>query len=323
MNFADVLPTFSIALREGFEAVLIVGLVLACLRQAGQSHLNRWVGLGILAGLGLSALVGFGLAGVFGVLDRSAAPIAPLLTELLKVALGTLAIGLLSWMLVWMTQQAKQLKGEVQSSVQQAIGNGDGASWKIFSLVTAAVLQEGLETVIFIAAQFQQSLGAAIGAIAGLLGAVVMGLLLFRFGVRIDVRRFFQVVGVLLLLVVAGLVVSVLKHLDAAVLLLGAANLAWFADLCAGAKETCVLGPRLWDWSGWLNDHQLPGVLLKTLLGYRDRLYLTQGIGYSAFLGVVGTLYFRSLAQRDAAPTDRPPAPPVDGSVDGSPRPSA
>jgi high-affinity iron transporter len=318
MNFADLLPTFSIALREGFEAVLIVGLVLACLRQAGQSHLNRWVGLGIVVGLGLSALVGVGLAGVFGALDRSAAPLAPLLTVLLKVTLGTLAIGLLSWMLVWMTQQSKQLKGEVQSSVQQAIGNGDGAGWKIFSLVTAAVLQEGLETVIFIAAQFQQSVGAAVGAVSGLAGAVLMGLLLFRFGVRIDVRRFFQVVGVLLLLVVAGLVVSVLKQLDAAVLLLSAANPAW-AGLCTTATETCVLGPRLWDLSAVLNDHQLPGVLLKTLLGYRDRLYLAQGIGYSAFLSIVGTLYFRSLAQRALPSADRPAVPPADG----SPRPSA
>ncbi len=311
MNFVDALPTFSIALREGFEAVLIIGLVLACLQQAGQTHLKRWVALGVVVGLLLSALVGAGLAGVFGALDRSTAPLAPLFTQLLKVVLGVIAIGLLSWMLVWMTQQSKQLKGEVQSSVQRAIGDQSGAAWKIFGLVTAAVLQEGLETVIFIAAQFQQSVGAAVGAIAGVVAAGGMGLLLFQFGVKINVRRFFQVVGAILLVVVAALVVSVLKHLDAVVLLLSQANPAW-AWLCSAAGDSCVLGPQLWDWSATLSDRELPGVLLKTLLGYRDRLYLAQAIGYSLFLGGVGTLYFRSLAAQSQPAADRPSiAPPT------------
>ena len=309
MNLVDALPTFSIALREGFEAVLIIGLVLACLQQAGQTHLNRSVAWGIVAGLCLSALVGVGLAGVFGALDRSVAPWAPFAIQGLKVILGAIAIGLLSWMLVWMTQQAKQLKGEVQSSVQRAIGEQAGASWKIFGLVTAAVLQEGLETVIFIAAQFQESLGAAVGAIAGVIGAAIMGLLLFRFGIKIDVRRFFQVVGTILLLVVGALVISVLKHLDAAAVLWEQLHPAW-AGLCAVGGDSCLLGPLVWDWSATLSDRVLPGVLLKTLFGYRDHLYLAQAIGYGLFLGGVGTLYFRSLrGQRSpAAPAGASPA---------------
>jgi high-affinity iron transporter len=146
----------------------------------------------------------------------------------------------------------------------------------------------------------QQSGVAALGAVGGLLGATLIGLALFRWGVRINLRVFFQVMGVLLLLIIGGLVVSFFRNLDAAFLAVSNFDPV-NADLCI-SKDSCILGPQLWDAHSVLPDKQFPGVLLKTLLGYRDRLFAGQALAYIAFLIAVGGTYFRSLN----APTQEP-----------------
>ena len=99
--------------------------------------------------------------------------------------------------------------------------------------------------------------------------------------------------GVFLLLIVAGLVVSVFKNLDAAITAISMLNQPNI-DLCI-STQSCILGPLLWDASSFLPDKQFPGILFKTLLGYRDHIYLLQLIVYLAFLTGVGGRYFRSL----------------------------
>ena len=195
-------------------------------------------------------------------------------------------------MLVWMTRQARSLKGAIEGTVRSALDDSQTAGWSVFSLVCVAVLREGFETVLFIFTNVDASLPAVGGAVAGLLGAVLIGLALFRWGVRIDLKRFFQVMGVLLLLIVGGLVISVFKNLDAALAALGQINPA--ADLCF-AQTSCILGPLVWNTSDRLPDRQFPGLLLKVLLGYRDHLYLVQIVAYLGFLAIVGSAYFRSL----------------------------
>jgi high-affinity iron transporter len=125
--------------------------------------------------------------------------------------------------------------------------------------------------------------------------------LLFKWGVKINIRLFFQVMGVLLLLIVAGLVVSALKHFDGAVASLAQINPQ--SDLCFyyerfSKEPSCILGPRVWDTSNILPDRRFPGVVLKALFGYREKLYLVQAVAYVVFLLTVGGLYFRSLGGR-------------------------
>ena len=105
--------------------------------------------------------------------------------------------------------------------------------------------------------------------------------------------------GVLLVLIVAGLVVSALKHFDEAV-----ANLALSSraseNLCFYYEHftkvhSCILGPMVWNTSKILPDEQFPGIILKSLFGYRENLYLVQAVGYVVFLLSVGGLYFRSI----------------------------
>ncbi len=110
--------------------------------------------------------------------------------------------------------------------------------------------------------------------------------------------------GILLLLIVAGLVVSALKHFDQAAGILSQMN-SNYAAICVYYDRTaqlhsCILGPMVWNAAEILPDRQFPGVILKALFGYRDRLYLVQAIGYITFLATIGNLYFQKLGAKAA-----------------------
>lgn len=293
MDISATFPTFVITLREGVEAALVVGIVLASLQKAGQARLNAWVYAGIGAGLAASVVVGVLFLGLMQVLENASQSYAPAVKQLFEGGFSVAAIALLSWMLIWMTRQARALKvnieGEVASTLKQ-----NGAAWGVFGLIAIAVLREGFETVLFIAAQAQAGWLPVMGAIAGLISAVGVGIALFQLGIKINLRRFFQIMGVLLLLIVAGLVVSALRHFDHAAHLLAQLDSRWI-NLCPQARGSCILGPQVWDLSQTLPDRQFPGVILKAFLGYTQTLYLAQAIDYLLFLLVVGSIYWQSL----------------------------
>lgn len=170
-----------------------------------------------------------------------------------------------------------------------------------------AVVREGFETVLFVTANFQQGLIPAIGAIAGIIVAAIIGVLLFKLGVKINIRQFFQVMGVLLVLIVAGLVATALLKFDRATAALSISNpasesLCFYYDRFAEI-HSCILGPMVWNTSHILPDREFPGVVLKSLFGYREHLYLMQAIGYVVFILTVGGLYFRSLLSTESVST--------------------
>ncbi len=305
MVFSAALPTFIITLREGVEAALVVGIVLACLKKAKAEQLNLWVYAGVVVGIVASALVGVLFSWGIQTLSATYPEYAPVIEPLLEAIFGVIAIALLSWMLIWMTQQARSLKGEIEGNVTSAIQQGTKAGWGVFSLIFIAVLREGFETVVFIIAKFQQGLVPALGAISGIAMATGIGVLLFKWGVKINIRRFFQVMGVFLLLIVAGLVSGALAHFDQAAAALAHMNRqseSWCIYYEHFAKNpSCILGPMVWNTSRVLPDDQFPGLVLKALFGYREKLYLVQAVAYLLFLFTIGSVYFNSLGMpRDA-----------------------
>ena len=299
MDFSAALPIFIITLREGVEAALVVGIVLACLKKAQATHLNPWVYAGIGVGLIASALVGVISTWGIQALSSTYPQYAEVIEQVLEGVFSIIAIAMLSWMLIWMTQQARYLKVEVEGAVTAAIKQGNGSGWGVFSLILIAVLREGFETVLFIVAKLQEGIVQALGAIAGIAVAAGIGVLLFKWGVKINIRRFFQVMGVLLLLIVAGLVVSSLGHFDSAVNTLAqmdrqSEGLCFYYERFA-KNSSCILGPMVWNATKVLPDDQFPGLVLKALLGYTDKLYIVQALGYILFLVTIGGVYFRSL----------------------------
>jgi len=291
MDFTAALPTFFVTLREGFEAALVVGIVMACLKKAEQTQLYRWVYLGIFGGIIASVAVGFLLTEVVSGVETAGGIYGPVVKETLEGIFGVVAISMLSWMLLWMTRQARSIKGEVEGAINNALNN-DRAGKAVFILIFIAVVREGFETVLFIVAKFQQDWSLpALGTIAGLTLAVIMGIALFSLGAKINIRLFFQVMGIFLLLIVGGLVMGALKHFDASLTLLSQVS----ASSYCLSNSSCILGTQVWDGSSLLPDKQFPGIVLKALFGYRQTLYLGQAIAYISFLAVIGTAYFQSL----------------------------
>lgn len=306
MNFSVALPTFVITLREGVEAALVVGIVLALLNKSKQSQLNVWVYAGVVVGVIVSGLIGILFTGLIKFLGSVNPEYTSTVEPILEGIFSILAIIMLSWMLIWMTQQAKFLKLQVEGAVRQALTKNRHAGLGIFSLVLIAVVREGFETVLFVAANFQQGLLPTLGAIGGLATAAGIGVLLFKLGVRINIGKFFQVMGILLVLIVAGLLVSGMGHFDDAIASLAMTSRA-SENLCFYYEHftkihSCILGPLVWNFSSILPDEKFPGIIFKSLFGYRDKLYLVQGIGYLLLLTTVGGLYFRSLNSRNNPP---------------------
>ena len=300
MNFSIALPTFVITLREGVEAALVVGIVLALLQKAKQSRFNSWVYAGVGVGIIVSALVGVLFSWVTQALGKAYPQYTGVIEPGLEGVFSVLAIAMLSWMLIWMTQQARFMKATVEGAVTNVLTKNANAGWGIFSLIFVAVLREGFETVLFIAGSFQQGLMPTIGALAGLVVAVVIGVLLFKWGIKINIRLFFQVMGVLLVLIVAGLVVTALQRFDEAIASLALSSRA-SQGLCFYYERftrihSCILGPMVWNTSKILPEEQFPGIIFQSLFGYRENLYIVQAVGYVVFLFTVGGLYFRSLA---------------------------
>jgi high-affinity iron transporter len=298
MDFSSALPTFVITLREGVEAALVVGIVLSCLQRAKQIQLKRWVYLGVLAGILASALIGLLFSGIISLLGAASPAAEPLLEGIFSVV----AIILLSWMLIWMTQQARFLKTQVEGNLAEILKHSPSAVWGVFSLIFIAVLREGFETVVFITAKFQQGVFPALGALIGLAVAASMGGLLFKWGVKLNLRLFFQVMGVLLLLLIGGLVVTALGHFDAVMATLAGQNRA-AEGLCFYYERftkhpSCILGAMVWDFTKVLPEERFPGLLLNALFGYTQRLYQIQAIAYCLYLLSVGGIYFQSLAGR-------------------------
>jgi high-affinity iron transporter len=274
---SSMLSTFLVTLREGVEAALVVGIVLAFLSKHA-SHLKVWAWWGLAGGMGASGLVGGALQLALGWAEAS----SPLGMQVLQTILGTVAIASLSWMLLWMAENAKTLKGEIETQVAQRL-----SGWGVLLLVLVAIAREGFEIVLFIYSQFTAGYAPLVGGIAGVIGAGIIGYGIFGLGLRLNLRAFFRWLGVLLLFLLAGLVISTLYHLDRAVSL-------WHPELCS-SSGSCILGLQVWDTHEFLPDRQFPGVILKTLLGYRDHLYLLQAIAYGIFLTAGLRLYWQRV----------------------------
>jgi high-affinity iron transporter len=201
-----------VMLREGFEASLIVGIVLAFLNRAGRREAFWPVWLGTLAALAISVAAGAVLFAVGAELEGR--------SESLFEGLGMLAAAaLLTWMIFWMRRQARTIRRELEHQVEHALATGSALALALVAFV--AVLREGVETALFLFGSVEgaNKLVASTSAAVGLALAILLGYLFYRGSSRLDLRRFFSVTSVVLLLFAGWLVVRGLDELaDAGVL---------------------------------------------------------------------------------------------------------
>jgi high-affinity iron transporter len=195
-----MLPTFVIGLREGVEASLIVGIVAAFLAQRGATRELRWMWLGVILAVGICLAAAVALQ----ILDNN---LPQRQQEGLEASVAIVAVVMVTSMILWMSKHARSLRGELETQAAHALATGSSAA--LVGMAFLAVLREGLETAVFLLAAFQASgsrTASAAGATLGILVAVVIGWLIYRGGIRLNLARFFRATGFVLVLVAAGLV---------------------------------------------------------------------------------------------------------------------
>jgi high-affinity iron transporter len=197
-----MIPTFVITLREGVEAALIVGIIAAFLVKEGRRDAMRqmWIGVGIA--VALCAAVGVGL-------DLIGRQLPQKEQEGLETVIGLIAVGAVTYMIVWMRRHARGIKAQLEGEAASALATG--STMALVAMAFLAVLREGFETSVFLLAAFQDSTdttAAGAGAVLGLTAALAIGLGLYRGGVRINLTRFFRITGIVLVFVAAGLLAS-------------------------------------------------------------------------------------------------------------------
>lgn len=255
-----MLAPFLIMLREGIEAALIVGIVATYLRQTGRGRWMPAVWLGIFLAISVSLFVGAGLEFVSAEFPQKA-------QELFEAIVGIVAVGVLVSMVFWMRRAARSIKRELHDSIDAAFAAEGGSGWALVGLVFIAVAREGLESVFFLLAIFQQSSGPAepLGALAGIAVATALGFAIYVGGVRINLRQFFLWTGVFILLVAAGLLAGAVRSLHE-------------AGLWNGLQGV------VFDSSAVLPVASLAGTILSGVFGYQEAPTLSEAIVYVGFL---------------------------------------
>jgi high-affinity iron transporter len=195
-----MLPTFVIGLREGVEASLIVGIVAAFLIQQGRPDALRRMWIGVAAAIVLCLAVGIVLEVVNDNLPQRQ-------QEMLETVIAVVAVAMVSYMIVFMRRHARTIRSDLEAQAGAALATGSATALVLMAFL--AVLREGFETSVFLLAAFQASTSrtaSGLGALFGIVVAVIVGWLIYRGGKRINLAKFFTITGLVLVVVAAGLV---------------------------------------------------------------------------------------------------------------------
>jgi len=257
-----MLASFLLSLREGLEAALIIGIVLGVLFKLKRTDLNGVVWRGV----GLAVLLSFFTAIALNLLGMEFEGKGE---EVFEGVAMLLAAGVLTWMILWMQNHGRNLKSEIEQQTNQAaLGNGQKA---LFALAFLAVLREGIELALFLlAARLTSSpLQTFLGALLGLLGAIILGWVLFTSTIKLSLRGFFGATNILLIIFAAGLVGLGVHEFNE-----------------AGIIPSVI--EHVWDINGILSDKSEAGLVLKALMGYNGNPSLTEVAAYMLYLIGIG-----------------------------------
>lgn len=206
-----MLVPFLIMLREGIEAALIVGIIASYLKQTGRGEWMPAVWIGVFLAAALALLVGGGLEWVSAEFPQKQ-------QELFEGVIGLVAVGILSSMVFWMRKVARSIKHSLHASLDAALATSKNQVYTLIAMVFFAVAREGLETVFFLLAVFQQSEGTAapMGALLGLILAIGVGFAIYSGSMRLNLGLFFRWTGLFILVVAAGILSNSVQALHEA-----------------------------------------------------------------------------------------------------------
>lgn len=287
-----MLATLVIFLREGVEASMIVAILLAYLNRIGKREHFRDVFLGVGAALLLATATGAVVYTTVRSYDGTRGQ------TIFETVTYLIAAVVLTYMTFWMRRHARSLSSELRSRAQAAL---DGkARWGLGLLAFQAVGREGLETVVFtLAILFSTSpAGAISGAAIGLAGALVIACVIYRLGHKLNLGKFFTVIGVLLMVFAAGLLADAVENLQ---------ELGWLP----------VLDLPLWHSGRLLSESSAFGDVMHSFFGYSDAPTALQLLVYVGYLVIAVAAY---LGLRTGLRSRRKPAQAVSEAQSPAPR---
>jgi high-affinity iron transporter len=260
-----LIPTLVIALREGVEAALIVGIIAAFLVKEGRQDAVKqmWIGVAVAVTL---------CVGVAVLLKVVGEQLPQREQEGLETVIGLIAVAAVTYMIVWMRRNARGIKAALEGSAATALARGSAMA--LVAMAFLAVLREGFETSVFLLAAFQDAsdtTAAGAGATIGLIAAIAIGLGIYRGGVRINLTRFFRITGLILVFVAAGLLSTSLHTAHEA---------AWFNSLQGQAIDLTWL----------VQPGTISGSLLTGMLGLQPQPTVGEALVYLLY-AVPMTLY--------------------------------
>jgi len=265
MEAPPVFSNFLIGLREGLEASLVVGIIVAYLVKTDRRDrlVAVWIGVGLAIGISLL----FGAILTFG-----SSAMTHEAQEAFGGVMSIIAVGFVTWMIFWMRRTARTMKAELHSKVESSIGMGTLA---LALMAAVAVGREGLETALFLWSNAQstgQSWQPFIGGLLGLLAAVVLGYLIYRRAVAINLAKFFNVTGALLIVVAAGVLAYGIHDLQEAGILPGIGNLAF-------------------DITSWYSASSWYGTILKGLFNFSPNPTVLEVVVWFLYIVPVGIIF--------------------------------
>lgn len=266
-------------LREGVEASLIVGIILAYLAKTGNRHHFGKILAGTATAIAVSVALGIVLFLTLGAFEEP-------YEQLFEASAMFLAAGVLTWMLFWMRRQARMVRGELQAAVDRVLTGG--GAWGLAVLAFTAVIREGIETSLFLFGQVTAAEAGAtsvlLGALIGLAIAAAIGYVIYVGARRINYGTFFRLTGLALIFIAAGL----LSHAVHELIDIGVINFG-----TQTAFDISAILPH--------EGHPL-GEFLRALLGYTSRPEVLTLAVYLLYLLPVLYLYLRPVPVAVAPP---------------------
>lgn len=259
-----------ITLREGLEISLVIAIIAAYLVKTGRPQYLRVMWAGVAAATLLSLATGVVFNVVIGEFEGK-------WEQAIEGALAFLAVGVLTWMIFWMRRNSKNISGELHGKIDDALAK---SALSLSFIAFIAVAREGFETVLFLlGAETGSSSGAevVVGGLIGLAIAALIGIGFYTGSARVDLRQFFQVTGMLLILFAAGLFAKGLHE---------------FRELFE--IESSVVADTVWTvTSGPFAEGSTLHDFLKGLFGWSPTPERIRVVGYFAYLIPVTWLFFR------------------------------
>lgn len=273
-----MVANFLIGLREGLEASLVVSILVAYLVRTGRRDRLPFVWAGVAVAVSLSVAFGAVLTYTQTTLLRTDEA-----REVFGGVLSLLAVGFVTWMIFWMRKASRGIGRELQGKLDAAVAMG---SLAVVVMAFLAVAREGLETALFMFTAVQaagSTVGPLVGFVLGIGTAVVLGWLLYRKAVTINLGTFFKVTGVLLIFVAAGVLAYGVHDLQEGGVLPGAESLAF--------NVSAQVPPDSWY-----------GVLLKGVFNFSPETTWLQLVAWLGYLVPVLFLFLRPARTPASAP---------------------